>query len=105
MSVDDVVVVHSTEQPRAFLKLGRIKEVLVGRDGETRGAVLRVSGGGRKSTLLQRPVQLLYPSQQKTGFEDRTMHQTVSSDQAEHPPEHTQDSNNAHESTISQRPK
>ena len=61
VSVDDVVIVHSTEQPRAFWKLGRVEEVLVGKDGEKRGAVVRVAGGGRKSTLLQRPIQLLYP--------------------------------------------
>ena len=60
VSVDDVVLVHSTEQPRAFRKLGRVNEVLVGKDGETRGAVRRVAGKGRKATLLQRPIQLLY---------------------------------------------
>ena len=60
VSVDDVVVI-ATEQPRAFWILGRVEEVLVGKDGETRGAVLRVAGGGRRSTLLQRPIQLLYP--------------------------------------------
>ena len=32
--VGDVVTVHSTDQPRGFWKLGRVKEVLVGRDGK-----------------------------------------------------------------------
>ena len=105
VSVDDVVVVHSTEQPRAFWRLGRVEEVLVGKDGETRGAVLRVVGGGRRSTLLQRPIKLLYPlevprSRQKTSSED----QDVSSVQAEPPPECTRDSNDVCESSISQRP-
>ena len=61
VSLNDVVVVHSAEQPRAFWKLGRIQEILVGRDGETRGAVLRTVGRGGRATTLQLPVQLLYP--------------------------------------------
>ena len=61
VSVDDVVVVHSTDQPRGFWKLGRIMELLVGRDGEVRGAVVRVTAKGRQATVLQRPIQLLYP--------------------------------------------
>lgn len=31
VSVDDVVVVHSTEQPRALWKLGRVEKIIVGK--------------------------------------------------------------------------
>ena len=61
VSVGDIVIVHSTKQPRGFWKLGRIKELLIGRDGEVRGAVLRVASKGLQATVLQRPIQLLYP--------------------------------------------
>ena len=61
VSLNDVVVVRSAEQPRAFWKLGRIQEILVGRDSETRGAVLKTVGRGGRATTLQPPVQLLYP--------------------------------------------
>ena len=61
VSVGDVVIVHSADQPRGFWRLGRVKEVLVGRDEKIRGAVLRVAGKGRQAKQLQRPLQLLYP--------------------------------------------
>ena len=61
MSVDDVVIVHSTDQPRGFWKLGQVKEALVGQDGEIRGAVVQVAGRGCQATLLHHPIQLLYP--------------------------------------------
>ena len=61
IAVDDIVIVHSADNPRSFWKLGRVKELLTGRDGKIRGAVLRVAGKGRQATTLYRPVQLLYP--------------------------------------------
>ena len=57
----DVVVIHSTGQPRGFWRLGRVVKVLPGRDGVIRGAILRVAGKGRRATLLERPISLLYP--------------------------------------------
>ena len=44
VSIGDVVIVHSDNQPRAFWRLGRVKEVLAGRDDKIRGAALRVTG-------------------------------------------------------------
>ena len=35
--------------------------MVVGRDGPTRGAVLRVASTGARESLLQRPLQRLYP--------------------------------------------
>ena len=61
VSVGDVVIIHSDDQPRGLWKLGRVEELLVGTDGEARGAVLRVAGQGRRAKLLRRPVQRLYP--------------------------------------------
>lgn len=40
VSVGDVVMVHSDDQPRGFWKLGRVEETVIGRDGEPQGAVL-----------------------------------------------------------------
>ena len=60
VSVGDLVIVHSTEQPRAFWKLGLIKKLLTGSDGETRGAVIKVANRGKQSTTLYRPIQKLY---------------------------------------------
>ena len=66
VAVDDVVVVHSSDQPRGFWKLGRVKNVIVGRDGAIRGATVRVAGQGRQATTLNCPIQLLYPLEVST---------------------------------------
>ena len=50
-----------TTLPRGLWKLGRIQELLTGRDGQTRAAVVRVALRDRQHVLLRRPVQLLYP--------------------------------------------
>lgn len=59
VSVDDVVIVHSTDQPRGFWKLGRVKEVLVGKQ-EALFSDLQVKVL-RQATSLHRPIKLLYP--------------------------------------------
>lgn len=61
ISVGDVVVIHSDDQPRAKWKLGVVVELLVGTDGENRAAVLRLAGQGRTTKYLRRPVQRLFP--------------------------------------------
>ena len=61
VKVGDVVVIHSSEQQRAFWKLGRVVEQVRGRDGEIRGATLKTAGKGRRATTLHRPIQQLFP--------------------------------------------
>ena len=61
IAVDDVVIVHSKDEPRGFWKLGRVKQLTIGRDDKVQGAVVKVSGKGRQATSLHRPIQLLYP--------------------------------------------
>ena len=55
------MVVHDESLPRGLWRLGRVEQLIPGRDEEVRGAVVRVSSGGCQSSLLRRPVQLLYP--------------------------------------------
>lgn len=38
-----------------------MQKLITGRDGQTRGAVLRVTNKSRRYTTLQRPVQRIYP--------------------------------------------
>ena len=38
-----------------------VEKLLTGQDGLVRGAVLRVSSRNGRATILQRPLQLLYP--------------------------------------------
>ncbi len=38
-----------------------MRDLIVGRDGRTRGATVTVAGKDRRLTTLNRPLQLLYP--------------------------------------------
>ena len=54
------VLVHDENQPRTMWRLGRVSELIVGSDGQTRGATLEVSTNGKLSTL-RCPISRLYP--------------------------------------------
>ena len=70
----EIVLVHDENHPRTMWKLGRVSELIVGTDGQTRGATLEVSTNGRLSTL-RRPISRLYPLEvePKTSSDDKTM--------------------------------
>lgn len=57
----DVVLLHEHNLPRGFWKLGRVEKLITGKDGSVHGALARVPPKNGHPTLLQRPVQLLYP--------------------------------------------
>ena len=62
VSVGDLVLVHDEGHPRSHWKLGKIEGILTSKDGQIRGAEVRVQGKrSKKSSLLRRPLQLLYP--------------------------------------------
>ena len=56
----DIVIVHDENRPRGLWKLGRVRELIPGVDGNIRAAFVRVQSGGGHSTI-KRPVQRLYP--------------------------------------------
>ena len=47
--------------PKTLWRIGRLQNLLKGNDGYAGGAVIRVGEKGKKSLLLHRPVQRLYP--------------------------------------------
>ena len=61
VAVGDVVIIHDEDLPRSFWRLGRIRTLIVGRDGQTRGATVGVVGKNRRFSSLNRPLQRLYP--------------------------------------------
>uniref|UniRef100_A0A1X7TB09 DUF5641 domain-containing protein n=1 Tax=Amphimedon queenslandica TaxID=400682 RepID=A0A1X7TB09_AMPQE len=61
IQVGDIVVIHSDEKKRGFWSTGCVEELLTGRDGNVRAAVVRVYAGLRLSKLLKRPIQRLFP--------------------------------------------
>ena len=61
IATGDVVIVKDEHLPRGQWKLGVVQELLTGRDGLVRAAVVRVAGSDRQQSTLKRPIQLLYP--------------------------------------------
>ena len=59
IAIGDVVVLKDDVTKRQFWKLGVVTELLPGRDGNVRAAVVRISGD-RKS-LLRRSINHLIP--------------------------------------------
>ena len=62
VAVSDVVIVHL---PRGLWRLGKIEEVMKGRDGRIRGVTVKMANKDGKQSLLNRPIQLLYPLEVK----------------------------------------
>ena len=65
VAIGDVVIIHDKDQPRGFWRLGQVQELIRGRDGRVRGAILRVAGKDHSSTL-HCLLQLLYPLEVRT---------------------------------------
>ena len=58
--VGDIVTVYDKNTPRAFWKLARVMQLIPGKDGIIRGAVIRV-GSSSKQIQLRRLVEHLHP--------------------------------------------
>ena len=56
----DIVIVHDDQAVRGFWRLGKIRELITGLDGQIRGAVVDTVLRGCSSVLI-RPVQKLFP--------------------------------------------
>ena len=54
-------MIHDENFPRGQWRLGRIQQVIRGSDGHTRGVRVKTQTKTGRSTVLQYPVQLLYP--------------------------------------------
>ena len=55
---NDVVIIYEDKQPRHLWKLGRVINVIPGRDGRVRGANVKV---GKSGAIIRRPVNRLFP--------------------------------------------
>ena len=57
LKLGDVILVNEDKLPKHLWKMGRIKEVYIGRDGKVRSCLVMLPS----RNLIRRPVQLLYP--------------------------------------------
>lgn len=61
ISKGDIVILKNDSTNRAFWKLGKVEELLTGRDGKIRAAIVKVAGSKTRPTLLRRTIQQLIP--------------------------------------------
>ena len=61
ISKGDVVILKNDSTNRAFGQLGKVEELVQGRDGKVRAAVVRVSRGEKQPIHLRRVIQQLIP--------------------------------------------
>lgn len=61
IAVGDVVLVHEDNKRRCHWKMGKVEQLIKGKDGKVRGAKVTTSSKGFKPTTIRRPVQRLYP--------------------------------------------
>ena len=62
ITVGDVVLIKDDEPvPRCKWRLGKISQLVVGRDGQVRGAKLKAISKGGQQTTMFRPIQKLVP--------------------------------------------
>jgi hypothetical protein len=64
ISQGDVVIVKNESTPRAFWRLARVEQLLPGKDGKIRSAVIKPGGGNASTT--RRPIELLIPIEVKS---------------------------------------
>ena len=57
----EIVVIYDESLPRGQWRLGRIEQVIEGSDGHARGVRVRTQTKTGRPTILQHPIQLLYP--------------------------------------------
>lgn len=65
--VGDVVILKNDSVARAFWKLAKVEELLLGRDGTVRAAIVTVPRGtsSNSNQRLRRPIQHLIPTEVK----------------------------------------
>ena len=61
VEIGDAVLVHGEHMKRGSWQMGKVEELIVGKDKEVRGAKVKLLGARGKPVRVSRPVQKLYP--------------------------------------------
>ena len=84
--IGDVVVIHEDNKKRTLWKLGRVVDLIKGKDGVVRGAKIKTdstySGG-----VIERPLQKLFPLEMGRGENDNEAETDDSADANDDTPE------------------
>ena len=47
--------------PRSFWRLGSVKELVQGSDGQVKGVAIKLGDKGKRSNIIRRPIQKFFP--------------------------------------------
>ena len=61
VTVGDIVILKNDSTSTAFWKLGKVEQLIPGKDGKVRAAIVKVSSSNGKTQLLKRVIQHLVP--------------------------------------------
>lgn len=100
-TVNNIVLVNE-DVPWALWKLAKVKELITGRNGHNRGAIIRVSGKNH-SKLLQRPIQRLYPIEMNCRRSSTPLENTLITNPKQ--VQHSATTNNSDNVSVNNRPK
>ena len=75
ISIGQIVLIYDEKQPRGLWRLGAVKGLIRGSDGEFRGATVFTHSEGGRSVVLNRPVQHLYPLEVQSNVDDREINE------------------------------
>ena len=67
ININDIVIVHEEKIPRSRWRLGRITELIYGRDNRVRSANVKLS---KTDTIITRPINRLFPIEQLNDTSD-----------------------------------
>ena len=68
IKLGDIVIIHDENKRRAFWNLGKVEQLITGKDHAVRGAVVRkITSKHGRPTMLRPPLQRLYPLEQARG--------------------------------------
>ena len=75
ISEGDIAIVKGDSTPRAFWRLAQVEQLLPGKDGKTRSAIIML--GGCNSGTVRRPIELIVPIEVRSKLSDNSQTKEV----------------------------
>ena len=85
ISIGDLVLLKNDSTSKAFWKLGKVKELIPGKDGNVRAAVVKVANNSGCLSHLRRVVRHLVPIEVKVQSESTTTNEAQPTNQVTRP--------------------
>ena len=71
IKVGDIVVIHEEHVPRNFWRTGKVEQLIVSRDNEIRGAIVKCMTKQGRPVMLNRSVKKLFPLEVNVDSEEK----------------------------------